>query len=470
MRARSSFSGRELLRRGHRCPAAIVAAGALGWLGWLALLAEPASAQYPTAPAPTIYEQPPAPGTSATRPRFAVDATLQPGDGGADVRIDYRLAREELLFERTAGGYRAAYEVRVIFYAAKGGAQITGEVFQKSLRVSSYSDTRLRGADLIDHVALRAPAGKYRVQVVIADLLAERASGTEIPFEVPAAAQQSIWFSDLSLGTANDSLAASVAPRDQFIPVPSRRFGLDLSSMAILGEVVDSRSDPDSAGAAAYRVSGRVVNVLQETVWRGDTTFARVGTRTPFLWRLRLRSLAVGSYRVVLELVSPVVRSAGKKKAAPIRRERPFEVEQTSANLPWESRASLEVLRYVASDDEQREMEQVDGPDARKEFWERFWRQRDPSPETDRNEAFEEFYRRVQYANQHFSVGAPGWRTDMGETYIKRGAPDEVVRNPFNFDRPPEEIWIYYKDQRRIVFIDRDGFGRYEYDTAVRSP
>jgi GWxTD domain-containing protein len=432
----------------------------------------PARAQYPTAPPTTVYEQPPAPGTSATRPRFAVDATLQPGDGGADVRVDYRLAREELLFERTPGGYRAAYEVRVIFLKAKGGAQVTGDVFQKSLRVATYADTRLRGADLIDHVALRAPAGKYRVQVVIADLLAERASGAELPFEIPAAAQQAIWFSDLSLGTSPDSLAAGVAPRDRFVPVPSRRFGLDLSSLAILGEVVDSRSAADSAGAgaAAYRLSGRVVSDLQETVWRGDTTFARLGARTPFLWRPRLRNLAAGSYRVVLELVSPVVATPGKKKPAPVRRERSFDVEQTSANVPWESRASLEVLRYVASDPENEEMERLDGPDARKAFWERFWRQRDPTQETERNEALEEFYRRVQYANQHFSVGGPGWRTDMGETYIKHGAPDEVVRNPFNFDRPPEEIWIYYKEQRRIVFIDRDGFGRYEYDSTIRTP
>jgi hypothetical protein len=81
----------------------------------------------------------------------------------------------------------------------------------------------------------------------------------------------------------------------------------------------------------------------------------------------------------------------------------------------------------------------------------------------------EEFYRRVQYANQHFSVGINGWRTDMGRIYIQRGPPDEVVSNPFNFDRPPEQIWYYYKLRRAYVFVDRDGFGRYELET-VRNP
>jgi hypothetical protein len=57
----------------------------------------------------------------------------------------------------------------------------------------------------------------------------------------------------------------------------------------------------------------------------------------------------------------------------------------------------------------------------------------------------------------------------MGRIYIRLGPPDEVVRNPFNFDRPPEEIWYYYQSQRRFVFVDRDGFGRFEKDEKLSS-
>ncbi|HEY6572154.1 MAG TPA: GWxTD domain-containing protein [Candidatus Eisenbacteria bacterium] len=452
--------------RFHRFPRSLVRFAALS-LAW-ALGVAPAAAQYPN-PGPAMHEDAPVPGTSASRPRFAVDATLQPGDGAPDIRIDYRMGREELLFERSSAGYHAAYEIRVIFYKSKGGTQVTGEVFQKSLRVASYADTRLRGADLIDHVTLRAPAGKYRIQVVITDLVAERASGTEIPFEVPSASKQSVWFSDLSLGTVSDSAATGGTPRERFVPVPSRRFGLDLPVMAVLGEVVDGRAVGAEGAAETYRISTRVVNELQEAVWKGDTTLVRTGARTPFLVRPRVRSLEAGSYRVILDLVSPQITLPGKKKAEPIRRERAFDVEQTSENLAWESRSSLEVLRYVAAPAEIDEMERLDGPEARKAYWEQFWRRRDPTPETDQNEQLEEFYRRVQYANQHFAVGIAGWRTDMGRIYIQNGAPDEVVRNPFNFDRPPEEIWYYYKNQVRFVFVDRNGFGRFELDQTRSS-
>jgi GWxTD domain-containing protein len=411
----------------------------------------------------------PTPGTSATRPRFSVDATLQNGEGGPEVRIDYRMGREELLFQRSSEGYRAAYEVRVIFYKSHGGAQVTGDLFERNLHVRSYAETRMRNADIIDHVSLKAPPGKYRVRVVITDLVAERASGTEIPFEVLAAAQNVVWFTDLSLGTAPDSTLAAGTPRDRFVPTPSRRFGLDLGSMAILGEIVDGRPIPASGSADTYRIGVRILNDGQEVVWQADTTLSRAGSRTPFLLRPRLRTLPAGTYRVVLDLLHPQIIPPNKKKATAVRRERSFDVEQTSENLSWESRSSLEVLRYIATDAERDQIDRIDGPDARKAFWENFWRRRDPTPDTERNEAQEEFYRRVQYANQHFSAGTAGWRTDMGRIYIKLGAPDEVVRNPFNFDRPPEEIWYYYQSQRRYVFVDRNGIGQFQLDESVSS-
>jgi GWxTD domain-containing protein len=436
-------------------------------LALLALLQGPeaARAQFSNQGMPTP-DATPAPGTSATRPRFSVDATLQPGDSAAEVRIDYRMGRDELLFERAEDGYRAAYEIRVIFYKSKGGAQVTGDAFERNLHVRNYADTRLRGADVIDHVALRVPPGKYRVQVVITDLVAERASGTEIPFEVLAAGKNLVWFSDLSLGTVADSAAsgAGSGTREHFVPVPARRFGLDLPTLAVIGEVVDGRPAPPDGTIEHYKVAVRVLNDLQEEVWKADTLLARTGARTPFMIRPRLGAIAAGSYRVALDLLSPSITPPGKKKPVPVHRERNFDVDQTSENVAWESRASLEVLRYVATNEEKDEMDRLSSPDARKTFWESFWKRRDPTSETERNEALEEFYRRVQYSNQHFSVGIAGWRTDMGRLYIKLGAPDEIVRNPFNFDRPPEEIWFYYPTQRRFVFVDRDGFGRFELD------
>ncbi len=59
-----------------------------------------------------------------------------------------------------------------------------------------------------------------------------------------------------------------------------------------------------------------------------------------------------------------------------------------------------------------------------------FWSQRDPSPETAENEAYETFVRRVEHANEVFSrtgVGK-GMFSDMGRVYIRYGEPTEVLK------------------------------------------
>jgi GWxTD domain-containing protein len=42
------------------------------------------------------------------------------------------------------------------------------------------------------------------------------------------------------------------------------------------------------------------------------------------------------------------------------------------------------------------------------------------------NEFKEEHYRRIAYANEHFTTGIPGWKTDRGRVYIVHGPPDEI--------------------------------------------
>jgi len=431
------------------------------------LAAEPAPplvgralAQYPS-PVPAPPPEVPSPGISLARPRFSADATVQPGETGEpEVRIDYRLARSELLFERTSSGYHAAYELRAIFVSEKGKREVAGDAHTRELRVARYTETQAIGDDIADHIPFRVPPGKYRIEVYLTDLNAERTSSTTIPLEVPGVAAGQLWLTDLYLGTVDST--GSAGQHAGLIPNPSRTFGDELPRFAAAGEIVDNR--PAGAPDSAFQLSYKVLNELQVAVAHGDTSIARRGPRTPFLIRPAFGPLEAASYRVVVELVSPLVTIKGQKKPSPIRREKAFTVVPSSASAVTDIKTSLEVVRLIATDAELREMDRQRTPEERQAFWDAFWKSRDPTPETPRNEALEEFYRRVRYADQRFGVGGPGWKTDMGATYIQYGPPDEIVRNPFRFDGPPEEIWYYYQSRRVFTFVDRDGFGRYELD------
>ena len=123
----------------------------------------------------------------------------------------------------------------------------------------------------------------------------------------------------------------------------------------------------------------------------------------------------------------------------------------------------LEILSYVATGDEYDRLRRANTDSTQQAAWLAFWVPRDPSPETPRNEAMIEFYRRVRYANRTFAIqGVAGWRTDQGRIWIRFGQPDQVEDRPATFYEPSMQVWQYLTLNRRYVFADRDGFGRYE--------
>jgi GWxTD domain-containing protein len=96
---------------------------------------------------------------------------------------------------------------------------------------------------------------------------------------------------------------------------------------------------------------------------------------------------------------------------------------------------------YIISDDERKAFKQLSNDEERDQFIEAFWQRRDPTPDTEENEFKEEHYRRIEYANEHFAAGIPGWKSDRGRMYVMYGPADEIESHPSGgtYERPIEE-------------------------------
>jgi GWxTD domain-containing protein len=144
---------------------------------------------------------------------------------------------------------------------------------------------------------------------------------------------------------------------------------------------------------------------------------------------------------------------------------------QTRSALPERFRQWLdEEVVYIITAKEHDVFLHLQTDRERDMFIEAFWKQRDPTPGTPRNEFREEHYARLKYANDFYgrSSSVPGWKTDRGRTYIVLGAPKTVesfsnVQNVF-----PVEIWSYLGDPAvglptafNVVFFKRNGVGDY---------
>lgn len=148
-----------------------------------------------------------------------------------------------------------------------------------------------------------------------------------------------------------------------------------------------------------------------------------------------------------------------------------------AGEVPKRSRTWLERdVVYLITPAERASFERAKSDGERERFIREFWARRDPTPETERNEFYEEHYRRLTEADQRFSSGVAGWRTDRGRIYITWGPPDFVETNPAGFrgfvlgpfaEAPelPSEIWTYEDlagrrsatGRAQIAFIDRGG-------------
>src|SRR5260370_1701051 len=70
-----------------------------------------------------------------------------------------------------------------------------------------------------------------------------------------------------------------------------------------------------------------------------------------------------------------------------------------------------------------------------------FGNRRNPNPDSEDKELKDDPSRRIEYANEHYAAGMPGWMTDRGRMYIVYGPPDEIESHPSggSYNRPIEE-------------------------------
>ena len=136
---------------------------------------------------------------------------------------------------------------------------------------------------------------------------------------------------------------------------------------------------------------------------------------------------------------------------------------------------------YIITDDERKAFMSLSNDEEREAFIENFWQRRNPNPDSPENEFREEHYRRIQYANDHFAAGKPGWKTDRGHIYIAFGPADSIDSHPSGgmYERPmeegggetstfPFEVWHYryiegIGENIDIEFVDTCQCGDYHF-------
>jgi GWxTD domain-containing protein len=379
----------------------------------------------------------------AGRPGFTCEAiAFQDGEGSfAAVRIE--IPYNQLSFAKTEAGYGAQFDLIVL--VLQGDRQVNGDIWHEVLSVPDRATLGGRAARYHRRFLLPVPPGQYTLEVAVSEPSSGQEGRVRLALLVPLTLPNATRVTPLLVGAcglqgAIADLMLDARVRTDFTDPPEE--------VCVYADLIHPEIAADSV-TVRWTLAG---DTAGDAPARGEERFAAGAGRTRLQWRLPITARLVENYRL-----QAAVEVGGEQVSA----EAAFGVlsESTEALDPF-FRDMLDALTYIADESEVDSLRMA-APDARRARWDEFWKRRDPTPETERNEAKDEFLERLHYANAEFAATRPGWMTDRGRIYIRYGAPDLIEREPIQSSSYPVEIWHYDAPGLVFVFVDRGGYGEY---------
>lgn len=382
-------------------------------------------------------------------PFFYADVTTfaSESEGQPRLVVDTRIAYDELQFMSVEDAYQAEYEVSVSVFDERGELK-EDQMATHKVYSQEYEITNLRSLYDLTRMEFIVSPGQYNVDIIITDKDSKKSDRRKVGISVPDYAGETFALSSMILA---DRIERSSLDGLDYVPNVMKNYDTDQEVLFLVFEVYH----PEGLGNVP--VAYRIQNQKNKTLRRQAYTLSLKGKRTVEAIEIRRDDLSSGRYRLVLDI--------GEERNT-IRRDLEFSIRWIGMPMyATDLDLAVEQLRYIIRGKALRKMKRAGNAEKEMMFRE-FWKASDQTPSTQRNEVMEEYYRRIQYANESFGTYRDGWQTDLGMVYVLLGPPDDIERHPFDQGSKPYQVWRYYRINRGFVFIDETGFGEYR----LRSP
>ena len=114
----------------------------------------------------------------------------------------------------------------------------------------------------------------------------------------------------------------------------------------------------------------------------------------------------------------------------------------------------FKVAKHFATGREKRNYKKLNSHQEKVGFLTQFWASIDSDPSTIENETRIESINRFHFVNKKYSIGVKrGFETDRGRVYIIYGKPDEIMKDQYDGDIRPNEIWRYHNIDGGVIFV-----------------
>jgi GWxTD domain-containing protein len=351
------------------------------------------------------------------------------------------LENRAFAFQREGNSFVARYRVSLSF--KREGAPPVDLAREELVRVATFQETQRADESVLFQQVLRLVPGAYNVTATVRDASSTSEASATAEFTAPKFGKSTYSAPILTYqATGRGSLADPVSL------VLNPRGAVGYGSDTLLA-YVEGYSFAEPA-----KVPFAVLDELQDTIYSDSLRFRGGREVESQVVRLAPDSVSLGELKIV-------VGSAPERSASAL-------VSFTQAWVVTNFDEMLDLLRYFGHDDRIAAMRRAPAGD-RARLWREFYEASDPNTGTPENEALNQYFSRVNAANQRFKdEGLPGWRTDRGEVFITLGPPDESVEStPGTSSRIIR--WTYLTHRLEIYFQDETGFGRLRLTPGSRA-
>jgi GWxTD domain-containing protein len=362
------------------------------------------------------------------------------------VLVALSLHNRGLTFRRDGNAFAADYHVELQF---RRGTEVAQQVSRdERIRVSNFRETLRTEESVIFQQVVPVASGDYTLDMTVRDRNGPNSSRSQVTLAVPRVIPPTV-AAPVAVYEVTPRTTLGTSPQMVANPRYAIAFGTDS-----LRFYLESYGMP-TGSALALAVSDPVGRVVYEDTVRLDAVRA-VDARVVTIPSTRM---GIGRHDLRVSVVGGGVVNTT-----------PFLVAFSDLWAITNLEDMVNLLRYFAPADTLRGLANAP-PEERAAAWLRFWRSTDPNPVTPENEALDQYFARIQIANQRFSdEGTSGWLTDRGEVFVTIGEPDQAVDpTPGVTGRGRAIFWIYNQYRLQLVFVDDAGFGRFRLDPRSRS-
>jgi len=355
----------------------------------------------------------------------------------------------EMNFVKVGDNFQSNYSVTISIFAEDKEKLIEEKIWDEKINVQDFRQTTLGNNYNISIKTFDLSPGKYFIRTEVDDNDTRKAFISTNMFTLRNLD---------SLPNVSDIMFIAketvVAGSKKILPNVTRQLNVQKEGIPLFFELYADRRQKVKM---EFKVSEGEKKVLL-----ADTVYKEIDSgKTQVFEHLKINDLGLGNYLMsmtLLDTTDKVIATTFKSFSS-----RWVGIPSVITDLD----KAVAQLVYIATTSEKSYIEDAPTKEEKVKRYLAFWKKKDPNPADEENAVFDEYYRRINFANANFSHYMEGWRSDRGMIYITLGPPNNIDRHPFEYDSKPYEVWEYYDLNEQYVFMDESGFGDYRLITPL---